>query len=591
MKHNIVASLLLALPLLGVGGGFLASCSDSYMEEVNTDETKYPSVDPNAQLTSTLLQTFGDFSLMDTYRSYISGFPQYFAGGWNVTNYSGSNYASSNEMAHMWERYYTFSMKNLCDAIYKSEGKQPNTNAALRIHKAFLLSVLTDTYGDVPCKEVGLGLIQDIPSPKYDAQKDIYYWLFDELEACVKQLGTGEDKISGDVTSLSGNPSLWKKYANTLRMRYAMRISGVEPEKAKAEFLKAMQADGGYISSVDEDAYIKYTNAPFTLYDGAKDFDFRANALSEILYGQDPQSPTFICATFYNHLKNTSDPRLNRYCRCYIHTTRSQSDTSGNFDVTDEVNAWELNGGKGIQPNNVGDAWWNDWPTVPSNQEIPTLDRIVKENPEAGYDQTNYPARMVRPSYAVNFQRADNPGILITAAEVNFLLAEAAENGWVSGSASQYYEAGIKAAMDMINKYYINEETKKVSPIEEISADEINEYIANNPLSDDKEEAISQINTQAWILHITNPAEGWSNYRRSGYPALMNRATLPLRVGDFTYEDQDMSMPVRLMYPDFEQDYNKANLQEALNRMGGSDNWHHRMWWDVKEHHVYDLNK
>ena len=72
--------------LLMATGGVMTSCSDSMMESINTDKTKVDKLDPNAQLTTSLLQTYGDYSLMDTYRNYITGFPQYFAGGWNVTN-------------------------------------------------------------------------------------------------------------------------------------------------------------------------------------------------------------------------------------------------------------------------------------------------------------------------------------------------------------------------------------------------------------------------------------------------------------------------------------------------------------------------
>lgn len=50
--------------------------------------------------------------------------------------------------------------------------------------------------------------------------------------------------------------------------------------------------------------YVIYTDGPFTLYDGSRDLDFRVNALGEILYGQDPTSPTFVCSTLYDILKD-----------------------------------------------------------------------------------------------------------------------------------------------------------------------------------------------------------------------------------------------------------------------------------------------
>ena len=564
--------------LLTLGGG-LSSCSDSYLEDVNTDDSKAETIDPNAQLTTTLLQTYGDFSLMDTYRSYITGFTQYYAGGWNVSNYAGAVYPKDSEMAYPWNRYYQISIKNLVDAIHRT-GDMPNTNAALRIHRAYMMAVLSDIYGDIPCTEAGMSFIDGNATPKYDTQEEVYDFIFSELKACAAQLGTGTDAISGDVTSLGGDPEAWKRYANTLRLRYAMRISDVAPERARTEFESALNADGGIISSADEDAYIKYIDAPFTLYDGAADLDFRANALGEMIYGQDPQSPSFVSSTLFNYMKKMHDPRLYRIARCYIHTTRSQTDTSGNFDVTDEVLAWGERGGEGIVPCNVGDAWWSDWVSAPANSDIPTLDSLATLYPDKGYDKNNYPARMIRPTIAVAFCNADCPGILITSAEVEFLLAEAASKGWnVQGDAESHYKAGIRASMQMLNNYY--------DIVSKISDEEIEEYIAENPLGDNPRESI---NTQAWILHLTNPNEGWANLRRSDYPALADRTLLPVR-GDFPHEDPNMQTPVRLRYPLLEASYNSVNYEEAVDRLGGTDDWHHRVWWDVNEQNFMDIEK
>ena len=130
MKKRFYTLLLAALTL----GGALTSCSDSHMQEVNTDDTKSPSLDPNAQLTTALLQTYGDFGLMDTYRSYITGFTQYYTGGWNVSYYAGAVLPDNDQMRLIWDQYYAVGIKNLVDGIYNST-ETPNTNAALRIHR------------------------------------------------------------------------------------------------------------------------------------------------------------------------------------------------------------------------------------------------------------------------------------------------------------------------------------------------------------------------------------------------------------------------------------------------------------------------
>ena len=565
MKKKLYIMLLSALTL----GGTFTSCSDNHMESVNTDDTKSPTINPNAQLTTALLQTYGDFGLMDTYRSYITGFTQYFAGGWNVSFYAGAVNPDNDQMRLIWDQYYSVGIKNLVDAIHNSKD-MPNTNAALRIHRVYLMSILTDTYGDIPCSEAGLGFIEGISNPKYDKQEDIYNWFFAELKDCVSQLGTGSDRISGDVTSLNGDTDLWKKYANSLILRFAMRISDVNPALAQQEFEGVLASESGYIGNSNENAYVKYLDAPFTLYDGSRDLDFRANALSEILYGQDPTSPTFVCSTLYNMLKDNNDPRLLKICRNYINTTRSETKPEGCFDVTDDMVAWENAGGTGVQANDPGAAWWDQWPTVPATSEISTLQQLVNNYPDKGYDQSNFPARMTRPFLALAFEQPNCPGILITSAEVEFLLAEAATKGWaVQGDAESHYEAGIRAAMQLLNDCY--------DIVGKISETDINDYIAANPLGDNPKE---QINKEAYILHLTNPAEAWANLRRSDYPVLQDRA----KFGNFTYTCVDgFKTPVRLKYPNLEAKYNSVNYKEAIERLGGTDDWHKRMWWDVAE--------
>ena len=137
---------------------------------------------------------------MDTFRSYITGFTQYYTGGWNVSFYAGSVNPDNDQLRLVWDQYYGVGIKNLVDAIYNSE-ESPNTNAALRITRVYMMSVLTDLYGDVPCTEAGLGYIKGISNPKYDKQEDIYNWFFSELDACVAQIGSVNASISVDVTT------------------------------------------------------------------------------------------------------------------------------------------------------------------------------------------------------------------------------------------------------------------------------------------------------------------------------------------------------------------------------------------------------
>jgi hypothetical protein len=564
----------------------MTSCSDDYMDKVNTDPTKTTSTDPNSQLTTSLLQTYGDFGLMDTYRSYITGFTQHFAGGWNVTNYAGSVHFNDDQARLIWDQYYSIAIKNLRDAIAHSANR-PNLNAVLRIHRVYLMSVITDTYGDVPCLSILGGLENSPATPVYDRQKDIYDWFFTELKACVAQLGTGSDNITGDVTNYGGDVAKWKKYANSLRMRFAMRISDVEEvkDKAKAEFEAAANDPAGYITSENEDAFIKYTNGPFTLYDGARDYDFRVNALGEILYGQDPTSPTFICATFFNYMQNDNDPRLYSICRHYNNVKRSEIKPykEGNVDLTNEVRDYLDSKGQAEAPCNVGAAWWNNWINGPDpidETTMPTLARLIKLYPEVGYDKNNFPARMMRPALSIDFEMPDRPGVLFTSSEAKFLMAEAISKEWnVTGDKDQLFKEGIKASMQFLNKHYLTDDA--IIPEAKIDI-YINNIMQGNPLAT-KESACEAINYQAWIHHMMNPAEAWANLRRSDYPKLVDRNKLDKFTSDFTYDDDNLTTPTRLCYPSLEKKYNEANYTDALSRMNGKDDWHKRVWWDIKD--------
>lgn len=566
-KYIGKGSLMMAFAFMTTGVA-MTSCSDDTLSNINTDKTKVSNLDPNAQLTTALLQTYGDFSLMDTYRNYITGFTQHFAGGWNVTNYAGSNFAEDDLSRRIWDRYYVISIKNLVDAIHKSEDK-PNLNAALRIHRVYLTAVLADIYGDVPASEAGLGYISGISTPKYDTVEELYNWFFEELTACEALLGTGTDNISGDVTSMGGDVAQWKKYANALRMRYAMRISDVNPQKAQDEFEKAVAA--GAISSAADDVYIKYADSPYTYYDGANDYDFRTNALSEILYGQDATSPTFVSSTLFYQMQRTADPRLYRICRHYYNIKRSQvkPDKEENIDLTDEVLAYFERTQTGEEPCNPGAAWYSDWMNVPATSELPTLQKKADMDANT-YDNSDFRARTMRPQLNIDFEMPNTPGDLMSYAEVEFLLAEAKTKGWnVSGDAESHYEAGVRASMQLLNNHYLTSN--------KISDDEINAFIAHNPLGDNPKETI---NTQAWILHMMNPSEAWANMRRSDYPAILDRTRLGIFTNGFTYTDADLSMPNRLRYPELEAQYNSANYKAAIERMGGTDNWHSKLYWD-----------
>ena len=148
---------------------------------------------------------------------------------------------------------------------------------------------------------------------------------------------------------------------------------------------------------------------------------------------------------------------------------------------------------------------------------------------------------------------------LLTDAEVLFLQAEAAERGWITGSAAALYLEGIQASMDLYGKY-------DVGP----SDTEVSTYLGRSVIAyAGGGTGLVQINRQKWIALWMNAAEAWANWRRTDIPTLT--AGPDLRVD---------RIPIRFSYPDSEQSLNLDNMNAAVSRQGGGLDLITPVWWD-----------
>lgn len=541
---------------------FFASCSDEYMENMNTDPSKAATIDPNAQLTTAQLQTYGDLSMMEIYRNYHYAFTQQLMGCWNTTNYGGRHTLDNNEMSRIWTSFYTQSLKNIIDAQYRTaeDAEKVNINSVLRIYRVYLMSIITDTYGDAPFSEAGLGFLEGKFNPKYDKQEDIYNSFFLELEDAVNKIDPTKDKVTGDLI-YAGDVTKWQQLANSLRLRFAMRISNVNPTKAQTEFENALAANGGVITDASSDALIKYMTIAFSFGQEAYS-DYRGNSLSQLLFGNDPaNNPSYLCSTFFNQLYNSGDPRTFKISRCYYDGLMSATSPDNRIDITQEM----IEKGIDFSPRDPGAYSWEPWPT---GYDSDICAELAVNNPSV----TATMAREVEPKLANNFLKSDNPGVVMTSAEVKFLMAEATVKKWNVGSAlaEDLYKQGVRAAMDFLTDNYGCTATTDA---------EFDAFIQDKgAFGHTDNQKLEAINTQAWILHFTNPAECWANVRRSGYPKLKS----PAEYGFGQYLTGGTEIPVRLCYPVLESSYNKKSYNEAIERMGGTDNWHSLLWWDTE---------
>ena len=565
MKKNILslsASVLLSLSVAVLG---LSSCSDKIYQEINTDPAKAETMNPTLQLTYAELEIFGDMNYVDVHRLYVYAFTQQLMGCWNTTYYGGQQRVDDNEMSRPWNNLYAGAIRNLTDGLAHCNGNadMANIEAALRIFRVYVISLLTDYYGDVPDSEAGLAYLTGNSKPRYDTQEEIYHRFFTELKTAVEMFDPQAKSIDSDPL-FRGDVGSWKRFANSLRMRFAMRLKNRLPELAQQEFVEALQA--GALDK-GENACVQHLNVSYSF--GQESYkDFRGNALAKYFYGNDPaNNPTYICQTFWDQLYNNNDPRTTRLCRFYIDDFMSLSEATGRIDMTDAVMATQAKypSSKIIHKIGPGKFSWTDWPSY--NAYSPLKERVAEvltEHPT--YNPKKNP-RWLMPKLANNFLRSDNPGVIMTYAEVCFLKAEATLEGWIAEPAAALYYEGIEEAMKLLSDYY---------GCEVITQEEYETYVSQDAIlfaEGDKNKCLEQINTQAWILHFHNPAECWANVRRSNYPALQEP----------TYKEviDRGGIPVRLCYPLKEETYNIEEYEAARNRAEADYNWHAHVWWDV----------
>ena len=162
---------------------------------------------------------------------------------------------------------------------------------------------------------------------------------------------------------------------------------------------------------------------------------------------------------------------------------------------------------------------------------------------------------------------------LLTYAQQQLLLAEAAVRGWVSGNAQTYYEQGVRAAMEQFSQY----SSASALYNQYLTPSAIATYLQENPFNQSK--ALEQINTQYWITCFCDEYESFANWRRSGYPELT-----PTQKASNPYPEcaTDGSIPRRFRYPTTESQVNMTNYNDAVGRLDNGDSFTSRVWWDVK---------
>ena len=404
------------------------------------------------------------------------------------------------------------------------------------ILQAWVHSLLTDTFGDVPYFQSNKGKDSLNFEPAFDPQKDIYLDIFNKLEQAntllaatprnnLEVLDPATDPVYG--LGRSSTPTsdqlrlLWRKFGNSLYLRLLLRLSGKAEVSsqviAKIKEIVDVNASGyPIIVNNNETARVKWTGAILT-----------SEPLTSPLGSVRPTDydGPGLASFFIDNLVNWNDPRIDIPTYGF----------SG-------VNRW------GIAPS-AGRYFGITSGYAPGTNPI-----------TGSYFLSNTAAQ--------SLQKDSATGIMMNYAEVQFILAEAAAKGWIStGSAGTYYENGALASIT----YWLPDWTTKINPATQapgniktfLSAADI-DWQESLPLEDKME----RIHLQKYYALFLVDMQQWFEYRRTGHPNLPKGAGLV----------NGGAMPSRLTYPVYIQSTNPSNYRIAVNRQG-PDLISTPVWW------------
>lgn len=493
-----------------VAAAIMASCTHNF-EEINTNPNTMVLGDLNPYgVFEATFYNFGKSHTSVAY-TYCNELVQFTACSSTSSNFHRYNFTNSS-VENIWNSYGQFAA-NADHMIQQGEKKnEPAAVAVAKTLKVLFLSVATDIFGDIPCSEAFRGA-EGITTPVFDSQKDVYTYFFEELEDANNIYASAPTFAKPTIDLMyGGDMALWRKFNNSLYMRLLMRVSG-RPEMNSAAKLQEMVNNATkypVISSNSESATIKNTGIdPY--YN-----NYRPSEVTKQTF-----TSRYITNQFINMCELTGaltelDPRL---------STMASSPSS-------DADWLGVNGGG-------------------------TLTEMKEEVSYASYVNYEVLVRDAAPVWILDYS------------ETQFILAEAALKGYISGgdsAARTYYEKALRASCEKWADL-VQYSKRQYAITEARILAFINGNLAGWDTHSNKEELIAN---QKFLSLYWVGFEAFNEIRRTGYPVL--------KIGNgCSYNNYEF--PQRLVYPVNTVGSNPANVKVALDRMGGDNTMRTPVWW------------
>jgi len=519
IRNKISAALVLFVV-------FAVSCQK--LEELNINPNGVDPANASPYLLMSTVLTYTGQSVVGLGFGDIAGVMQHTQkDGWSGSH---NSYEWSDQN---WSTYYGI-LRNAEEMLKKSEdmGLEFYEGVALII-KAYNFGLIADLWGDAPFSEALMGETGNL-KPAYDSQKDIYTGILSYLETANTLLSKSQSEYE-DINSTQdvlygGSVAKWRKFANSLALRYYMRISEKEQAIAQTGVEKIAANPDQYpvIRDASGDACIRYIgNSSSDSWPCNTTYDLSETNWRRIK----------MCATLVEKLQDLDDPRLAIWA--------NKIETPIVIDPVKPDDYDEIVAGIRVIAQNVADNYESTfgvpidtdpeyvglppaWSMVPQAYNLcPNLEQAPL-NPHASHLNDIYKGA----------SGAHLKARLMSAAEVNFILAEATLKGWTtSGTAADQYEAGVKASLDAWGL-----------------GNSFDTYIAQPDVA--YKGTLDQVIEQKWIASWTAAAESWFDYRRTGLPALAPGTVVKRN-----------AIPLRFYYGTNELLYNPEKVEDAIENL------------------------
>ncbi|PLX23313.1 MAG: hypothetical protein C0599_04685, partial [Salinivirgaceae bacterium] len=478
------------------------SCSD--ITDLNEDPNQSQEVNPELLFKYAVKRGMGNY-ITQSHLEYngIQQWMMYMGTRGGVEN--GNEYVQPSTAESFWNESYIDAMNNAQKVIdiTATDINLQNKKAAALVWKTFIISRITDLWGAVPYSQALQGNPELEFTPEYDTQKEIYEKMMADLQSAIQLFDPNKPFFSNENDLIyGGDINMWISFANSLRLRFAVRIQHIYPELASTAF-----EDISNYPLIESNS----SNATF-LYNTV--FNKPLYEAGSIRYeeGSSYINPSKFLVDL---LIDSNDPRTQFYFE--------KTQLSEIFPFLDEY--------RGV-PNLLSyssEEWENynlDAQLGDPNGEWGDVSRIG-----------NW------------FMNNDRPFPILTCSEVAFLKAEASLSGNWAGNTKNLFEEGVTNHIDYINQYAFDEE-----PITQIEL--------NNYLNQFSTISLADIITQKYVLFaFENVFEAYNDYRRTGFPILVdfygdpiNQDNFPQRLvypfTEYTYNRGNYLNAIALQGPD-----------------------------------------